>query len=392
MANHLKQKPLDRPEPCKYNRHRMHEPPVTKVPNMKPTIRTRQKQRKLPINTKANKLAVTTGNPTFHTYSKRTENLSNVLATGGAIFQKIVLPTKRKHKKKDNNKILESIKTVRQKLQLWRTKNGLTSNHGFVKTSTEVLFHDTRYLQKFDSHPFFHSIPYAIVRKTNGEKLFDKLRCLENEILELLKTSTNNYTAHKYGANEGLNCGLSCVGGGTLSNKEAGISGTVQWSGFIKGKPELRKRLCGLFQRILNDCFGNCLWYKRLLHLTTKINTESGNDRTLPGLPLSGMWFNIVPKQEAVHCDRNVVGATFVLSTYRDDGAALVLSTTCPNHVEKIQINPPMILAGKWANFAHCNTNVSTETESKRQSWTLYLDKRIFSTRYRYNIPNGFKE
>ena len=226
MANHLKQKPLDCPEPCKYSC---------------------QKQRKLLINTKQNKLAVTTGNPTFHTYSKRTENLSNVLATGGAIFQKIVLPTKRKHKKKDNKKILESIKTVRQKLQLWRTKNGLTSNHGFVKTSTEVLFHDTRYLQKFDSHPFFHSIPYAIVRKTNGEKLFDKLRCLENEILELLKTSTNNYTAHKYGANEGLNCGLSCVGGGTLSNKEAGISGTVQWSGFIKGKPDLRKRLCGLF-------------------------------------------------------------------------------------------------------------------------------------------------
>ncbi len=148
--------------------------------------------------------------------------------------------------------------------------------------------------------------------------------------------------------------------------------------------------MCNLFQRILEEAFGSCLWYKRLLHLTAKINSESGYERTLPGLPLTGMWFNVVPKQEAVHCDRNVVGATFVLSTYQGNRAVLVLSTTSPKTVAKIQINPPMILAGKWANYAHCNTNVSIEAESKRKSWTLYLDKRAFSTRYAYNVPNGF--
>ena len=230
---------------------------------MMPSIRNGQKQRKLPINNKPNKLAVTTASNAFLKYSKRTENLTNVLARGGAVLRKIAIPTKRENKK-IHKKILRNIKTVRQKLQLWRTEKGLTSNHVFVKSLTKVLFDDTRYLQKFDSHPFFHSIPYAIVRKTIGEQSFDKLRCLENEIIELLKTSRKNYTAHKYGANEGLNCGLSCAGGGTLSNKKDGISGTVQWSGFIKGRPELRKRLCGLFQEILNECFGNCLWYKRL--------------------------------------------------------------------------------------------------------------------------------
>jgi hypothetical protein len=80
------------------------------------------------------------------------------------------------------------------------------------------------------------------------------------------------------------------------------------------------------------------------------------------------MWFKVVPKQEAVHCDRNVVGATFVLSTYKGDGAVLVLSTTSQKNVAKIQINPPMILAGKWANYAHCNKNVLIVTESKRKS------------------------
>jgi hypothetical protein len=198
---------------------------------------------------------------------------------------------------------------------------------------------------------------------------------LEKEIIELLQSSKENYTAHNYGANQGVNCGMSFSGGCTLSNKYSGISGTVQWSGFIKRQPDLRKQLCNFFKIILKEAFGSCLWYKRLLRLTAKINSESGYERTLPGLPLTGMWFNVVPKQEAVHCDRNVVGATFVLSTYEGDGAVLVLSTTLPKNVAKIQIHPPMILAGKWANYAHCNTNVLIVTESKRKSWKLYLDK-----------------
>ncbi len=127
----------------------------------------------------------------------------------------------------------------------------------------------------------------------------------------------------------------------------------------------------------------------QLLHLTAHGNKKSGYERTLSGLPLTGLWFNIIPKQEAVHCDRNVVGSTFVLSTYEGDGADLILATQSPNNLGKLQINPPMILAGKWANYAHCNTNVVTE--SKRTSWTLYLDRRAFNTRYAYDVPNGAK-
>ncbi len=358
----------------------------------------RQKQRKLPmtrrdpkfIRQKQRKLPITRRDLPVSTYSRRSANLSNLLAHGHSRLRKVVKPTKRRQKGIRDETTLMNNRRVRNSLQLWRTENGLTANHGFVKNSTKVLFGDTRYLQSFDSHPFFHKIPYACVRETIGIRLFAELLCLEKQILELLESSKENYTAHKYGANEGVNCGISFSAGGTLSNKESGISGTVQWSAFVKKRPDLRRRLCNLFQRILEEAFGSCLWYKRLLHLTAKINSESGYERTLPGLPLTGMWFNIVPKQEAVHCDRNVVGATFVLSTYQGNGAVLVLSTTSPKTVAKIQINPPMILAGKWANYAHCNTNVSIEAESKRKSWTLYLDKRAFSTRYAYNVPNGF--
>jgi hypothetical protein len=70
--------------------------------------------------------------------------------------------------------------------------------------------------------------------------------------------------------------------------------------------------------------------------------------------------------------------ATFVLSTYEGEGVDLIRSTTSPKNVGKLQINPPMILAGKWANYAHCNTKVATK--SKSTSWTLYLEKGAFST------------
>jgi hypothetical protein len=59
---------------------------------------------------------------------------------------------------------------------------------------------------------------------------------------------------------------------------------------------------------------------------------------------------------------------------------ALVLYTTSPKDVPKIQMKPPMILVGKWANYDHCNTNILIETKSKRKTWTLHLDKRTFCT------------
>jgi hypothetical protein len=87
-----------------------------------------------------------------------------------------------------------------------------------------------------------------------------------------------------------------------------------------------------------------------------------------------------------------VVVSTLVLSTHEGEGAVLVLSTTAKTYLNNMQINQPTILAGQWANHAHCNTNVSVANQSKRKSWTLYLDKRAFSTKYAYNIPNGMKE
>ncbi len=144
------------------------------------------------------------------TYSERCSNLSNVLVRGDGIPCKISKPRRRYKKGIQNEKMLMNNKRVRNSLQLWRKENGLTCNHGFVKNSTKVLFDDTRYLQSFDSHPFFHKIPYACIQETLlGNQAFAELQCLEKETLELLRASTKKkYTSHKYGANEGISCGI----------------------------------------------------------------------------------------------------------------------------------------------------------------------------------------
>jgi hypothetical protein len=138
---------------------------------------------------------------------------------------------------------LTNKKRLRDSLQAWRMDNGLTANLGFVKNLTKVLFNDTRHHQSFESHRFFHAIPYACVQEALGNKPFAKLCRLEKEILELLQASKEKYTSHKYGANEGVNCGMLFSGGGILSNKDSGISGTVQWSAFVKRKRGLKETL-----------------------------------------------------------------------------------------------------------------------------------------------------
>jgi hypothetical protein len=65
----------------------------------------------------------------------------------------------------------------------------------------------------------------------------------------------------------------------------------------------------------------------RLLLLTTKLNHDMKDQRTLTGLPLTGIWLTQKPNEGNVHCDRNVVGATFLLTTSDVTGSTLCLST-----------------------------------------------------------------
>ena len=276
-------------------------------------------------------------------------------------------------------------KERQQKWAKWYAENGMNA-HGFVKKYTSVVFHDLPSCH-LEQHPFFHNIPHAAMRSNVPEDLLQELRDIEEEIHSISKTSSMDPVTHRYGANEGYNLGLSVAPGYPHGNKDKGTSGSVQWSGLVKSRPQLRSRLTQCLTKILHDMHGKEAWFRRLLHLTTKLNAETNETRTIPSLPLSGMWLAQDPKPEGIHCDRNVVGATFLLTTSHAQGSKLVLSSPTKklaNH----HLTPGEIVAGSWANHAHCNIKV--DRSEFRTSWTLYLDYRVFCTRHIHAEPQGF--
>jgi hypothetical protein len=87
-----------------------------------------------------------------------------------------------------------------------RKLNGMTTR-GFVSKKFNVL---TMNPIK-ESNPLFHGFPHMCVRKYD-ENLFLKLKNVESRIESII--GKKHVTAHKYGANEGVNCGISIVSGG----------------------------------------------------------------------------------------------------------------------------------------------------------------------------------
>jgi hypothetical protein len=101
------------------------------------------------------------------------------------------------------------------------------------------------------------------------------------------------------------------------------------------------------------------------------------------------MWLIEKPNDESVHCDKNVVGATFLLTTSDVKGPTLCFSTPTRKLAEH-DLKPGTILAGSWTNYAHCNLKVDKVDEhqgNSRTSWTLNLDERVFCARYKYVHP-----
>jgi hypothetical protein len=259
------------------------------------------------------------------------------------------------------------------------------NSYGYIKPSTRVC-HDGHLSSAFYNHPFFHGIPYASLKGTVRPLLLEQLRSIEREVRDI-----HHSQKHRYGANEGVNVGISVVTGGHFGDGGKGISGSLHTADVVKGRPDLRKRIADLFTEILEELYGGQAWYKRLLCLTTKLNEETGESRTIPGLPLTGLWLTEKPNEERVHIDTNVVGATFLLTTGVVEGSTLCLSDP-KGQLGKYHLKPGVILGGGWANYSHCNSKVDERPGNFRTSWTLYLDGRAFSKRWVYVHPQGYKQ
>ena len=171
------------------------------------------------------------------------------------------------------------------------------------------------------------------------------------------------------------------VSGGGHANKQKGISGSIHDGRIARRHPELTKQIREVILEILEVAFGNKLWYRRQVHLCQKLNQQSGEERTIG--PASGFWLSTRPKHEAVHCDYNICGAIFVLSTYSSTaGTAALCHLSEAGNVGKCHLVPGMVVGGTWGSRAHANNKVDATVMQERMSWNIYIDKRVFGSNY----------
>lgn len=296
------------------------------------------------------------------------------------------VPAKKINKRKrDMKQKVQKKKELRQ----WHRSHGLT-HRGFVRKKTKVFFNELDPGAGFPNDPVFHGVPHLCMRRAEVDSAnWQSLLEVEQELKELIKQKIIKVDTHKFGANKGVNVGLTVRVGFPCGDKEAGMSGSVQWSDIVKGRPLLRNKIINTFKGLIEERFGKLTWYERLKKITKKLNEDSNETRTIPDLPITGIWFTCNPKKEHSHCYRNACGSTFLLTTSDVEGGELL--GMYPNgNLFKHHVKPGEIVAGKWATNAHCNNGLSKEKKEKRTSWTVYLDRRVFSKKYIYNKPKGF--
>ena len=289
------------------------------------------------------------------------------------------------------------------KRRLRRKLRGLYANNGMIKPDTKV-FYDTVTNRDLSQDPMF-DCPMKPIRLQVRPDLFKKLKGYEEEIKAIVAgknaygykngllshiefaTGATKLDWHKYGGNKGVNWGISVVPAGPESDKIDGVSGTVQQSAkYYKKYPHLARKVHAVLQEILDDAFGQQLWYNRLKAYTKRLNEQMGEERVVEGCVFSGAWLTLLTKECAIHKDHNVVGPSFLLSTYNPEGLEGCLTIKSENaiHPEDIIINQGTVLGGSWATQEHCNRNVGRRTID-RTSWVLYLDKRVFGANYKFN-------
>jgi hypothetical protein len=312
-------------------------------------------------------------------FKSKTDDLLVILSTGKSVARRTVQTLCDKEYPRNP---YSPEQTLRRNENRTRTRrayvaDGMTSA-GYIRRDTRIFIEALPKDPLFHNHPMFHDVPYLVTRRMVQLSWLDELRSIEEEI-----RSSYRSTKHKYGANMGYNLGISIVSGGSYAAKSKNVSGSIHTASLVKQYPDLGKRIVDCFKKILHANYGNQGWYKRLLLITTQLNQQSKERRTIPGLPLSGLWLTEQPNGESVHCDRNVVGATFLLTTSDAKGSTLWLSSPTQK-LAKYDLKPGFIVSGSWASHAHCNVKVDERPGNSRTSWTLYLDGRVFSRKFMF--------
>jgi hypothetical protein len=125
-----------------------------------------------------------------------------------------------------------------------------------------------------------------------------------------------------------------------------------------------------------------------MLFLCAKLNEETNKERTIKGMPISGVWLTCPPQHKNVHCDKNVVGSTFLFTT-KDVAWGKLMMAFPTRKVGAYQVNTQEVIAGKWGEFPHCNAVNSNNVRECPTSWTVCLDYRLFGKTWNFVFSKG---
>jgi hypothetical protein len=203
---------------------------------------------------------------------------------------------------------------------------------GRLKPGTSVLLDHLPKNSTFYKSEVFGKVPFALlgVVPPAARRLLNRLRQIEMKIRamylkgEIELTREVIGTNHRYGANVGVNAGNSKVSGGYYGDRNKGISGSIHMASMVKGDPKLRNEIIKCIRGIIIPTLGEEAWFKKQMELCERLNEESGEPRTVPGLPFSALWLTMNPKEDNVHCDENVCGCTILFTTQSFKGSELV--------------------------------------------------------------------
>jgi len=311
-----------------------------------------------------------------------------------------------------------------QQVQQYRSRHGMTKS-GYVLRTTPVVFD----IPMHHCHPFVHSIGRNFVRSFPSH-IHNELTMLEQYMDKVLTKQREFGDRKQYQYNLGLRIVPAKRKRGSASTStpprqlpstassvaSISSSGTILRESTLRlGYPDLYNSLIETLGAAIQEAYGKQPWFKRMKALCRNLRQQTGQDRTFPNMPVSTIRRlshvrDGPPIQIEARDDPHCVGPGFVIATYPNENnefEMICLATDNNNDNNNNNNNaatgetntnrtrtvvhapkPSTVHAGAWDSDPP-SFRFRSEAQSQSQSqsqvpnfWVLYLDGRVFSSRY----------
>lgn len=270
---------------------------------------------------------------------------------------------------------------------------GIKRNGSLMKWGIPLKFATGTFKELPNSELGF--LPFAHT-KTMSDLHLEEMKQLQSDLIMRIRGGAGKKKCPKK-SNTGASIAYCVVTGGTHSDKESGVSGSIHInSNIVRGKNPgsdanqanfvLQCRVFCLISKVILCLYGESPWLKAVMEKLRDIPKE----RLIPGgrVPVSNIWFTLEPGDKVIHTDTNTLPPAFVFCLDNYDGGDLLV-TGPDGHTHKIDTTAGRVIAGKWNHYPHCNDKLNSGI---RHSFVCYLDHRSVSASYKnFTAENGYE-